>query len=70
MYAYIPKFMLYEGVREDEKSWEWDWVYLAQGKVPQQVKIPKYFLSDIIEYIAAGKLFSGRVLQILSVPVS
>jgi hypothetical protein len=42
--------MLYEGVREDEKSGEWDWVYLAQGKVPQQVKIPKYFLSVIIEY--------------------
>jgi hypothetical protein len=36
--------MLYEGVREDEKSGEWDRVYLAQGKVPQQVKIPKHFL--------------------------
>ncbi len=62
--------MLYEGVREDEKSGEWDRVYLAQGKVPQQVKIPYYFFSDFIEYFAAGKQFNSRVLQIFSVPDS
>ncbi len=36
--------------------------------------IPNYFLSDIIEYFAAGKQFRepldpGRVLLILSVPI-
>jgi hypothetical protein len=57
----MPKFMLFEGVREDEKSGERDRVYLAQGKVPQQVKIPNNFLSDIIEYFCSRETVQGTV---------